>query len=414
MKQMHDLKQLGPFLSLVQFGTSSESLDNNATGVPHLWSDQRCGTQRFRHSVLLKDLEPGSRIYYRVATISGLSPPKRPEDDIFSPVYNFTVTSTDTLPFRATITIDMGSGSKEVRNNHYSDNRTYDDSIAQIVDDSIQHKHDVILHPGDIAYALDDDCGRMGDAYHNLMQNATAYTPYMLSPGNHEYGRGQTWSVYDERYNAQRFVAGYSDSISPRFYSFNAGLTHWVMLDGNPWMGYDDEVELGMVRPQYNWLQRDLASVDRRATPWVIVLSHYPIYDAADTGNKMGPADVASRNLGAFSVAELLDKYSVDMYHAGHVHHYLRTWPVVNGSVTQKSYRNPRGTVYIVNGVGGAVDTDPFDPKENWEAFRDDYNDCKPFCRRGYGRVTVMNATHLMYQQMTTDSTVIDEITLEK
>merc|ERR1740130_975723 len=100
----------------------------------------------------------------------------------------------------------------------------------------MEGKHDLILHPGDIAYALDDDCGRVGDAYMRLMQPAIAHVPYMVSPGNHEWGRGRTWNVYDERFEAQSYAAGRSGSGSPRYYSFDAGLTHWVMIDTNPWI----------------------------------------------------------------------------------------------------------------------------------------------------------------------------------
>ena len=116
------------------------------------------------------------------------------------------------------------------------------------------------------------------------------------------------------------------------------------------------------------------------------------------------------------------------------MHHYLRTWPLKNGTVTGHSYHNASGTVHIITGaahiaavqaglnfalrgwpgVGGAVDTDSFDkyPVAAYEAFRDDHGDCKPHCRRGFGRITVHNDTHLEYQQLSVDGEVIDGFTI--
>jgi len=47
MLKMQDAKALGPFLSMVQYGERPDDLNKNATGVPVLWVDQRCGTTRF-------------------------------------------------------------------------------------------------------------------------------------------------------------------------------------------------------------------------------------------------------------------------------------------------------------------------------------------------------------------------------
>ena len=100
------------------------------------------------------------------------------------------------------------------------------------------------------------------------------------------------------------------------------------------------------------------------------------------------------------------------MYHSGHVHHYLRSWPLISGGVTDKNYKDPKGMIHIVNGVGGAIDTDSFEnyPHEEYEAFRDDYGDCKPQCRRGYGRVTIDNATDLRYEQFDPQGGIVDSI----
>ena len=39
---------------------------------------------------------------------------------------------------------------------------------------------------------------------------------------------------------------------------------------------------LWQVKRQYDWLEQDLARVDRRATPWVVVYGHRPMYCTND------------------------------------------------------------------------------------------------------------------------------------
>jgi len=417
LKQMDDLKQLGPFLSLVRYGPAPDRLDLNASSVPVLWTEQRCGTNRVRHSVLLPQLTPGVAVYYQVSAISGLVPGK---EGLKSQTHRFmTLPELRSVPLRVSVAIDMGSGSPLVRNTERGDNRTYPDAIGQLNKDTSAEAHDLVLHPGDIAYSLDDDCGRVGDLFFEITQPTASVVPYMTSPGNHEWGRGQTWSVFDDRYAGQRHIAAASGSITARYYSFNAGRTHWVMLDTNPWIYAHSESPAGyfaaaQVEMQWYWLQRDLQRVNRTETPWTVVLGHHGLYDATGSGDLIGPTQCVSRGIAQFSIEPLLNKHGVNMYLAGHVHHYLRTWPLKNGTVTGHSYHNASGTVHIITGVGGAVDTDSFDkyPVAAYEAFRDDHGDCKPHCRRGFGRITVHNDTHLEYQQLSVDGEAIDGFTI--
>ena len=92
----------------------------------------------------------------------------------------------------------------------------------------------------------------------------------------------------------------------------------------------------------------------------------------------------------------------------------MRTWPLVNGTATQHNYTDPIGMVHVTTGAAGAVDTDSFDgyPVRAFEAFRDDENGCNPFCRRGFGAVTVHNGTHLSFEQRGTAGELIDSFTL--
>ena len=52
------------------------------------------------------------------------------------------------------------------------------------------------------------------------------------------------------------------------YYSFNSAGVHFVML--NSYMDYNASSD------QYEWLLKDLATVDRRVTPWIVVSMHAP------------------------------------------------------------------------------------------------------------------------------------------
>ena len=52
------------------------------------------------------------------------------------------------------------------------------------------------------------------------------------------------------------------------WYSLEAGMVHWVFVSGY------ETFTAGS--PQYAWLQADLASVNRKVTPWLVVVFHEP------------------------------------------------------------------------------------------------------------------------------------------
>lgn len=50
--------------------------------------------------------------------------------------------------------------------------------------------------------------------------------------------------------------------------------------------GYQSFASLLGVQTQYQWLEQDLASVDRSKTPWLITTTHRPIYTDKATTNQ--------------------------------------------------------------------------------------------------------------------------------
>jgi hypothetical protein len=152
-----------------------------------------------------------------------------------------------------------------------------------------------------------------------------------------------------------------SGGVSNFWYSFDYGLAHFISLDGETDFAFSpewpfvrdassglpteeqtfvtDSSPFGVIDgnnwkdnkayQQLQWLQKDLASIDRKKTPWVIAMSHRPMYS---TGVASYQADV--RN--AFE--PLLLQYSVDVYLSGHIHWYERLFPLgTNGTIDTSS-----------------------------------------------------------------------------
>ncbi|KAJ0488168.1 putative Acid phosphatase [Helianthus annuus] len=70
--------------------------------------------------------------------------------------------------------------------------------------------------------------------------------------------------------------------------------------------------------PQYIWLEAELKKVDRKKTPWLIVIMHTPIYNSNSAHYMEGESMRA-----AFE--SWFVKYKVDVVFAGHVHAYERS-----------------------------------------------------------------------------------------
>jgi hypothetical protein len=70
------------------------------------------------------------------------------------------------------------------------------------------------------------------------------------------------------------------------------------------------------------WLEKDLSSVDRVRTPWLIVGSHRPMYSSL-----VGTDQIAEK-LKEY-IEPLLYKYHVDIHIFGHIHSYERIYGLI-------------------------------------------------------------------------------------
>jgi hypothetical protein len=258
--------------------------------------------------------------------------------------------------------------------------------------------YELVVHPGDFAYA--DDWYLKID---NLLDGVNAYEAileqfydqlapiagrkaYMASPGNHEadceeidYTTGlcpagqKNFTDFQNRFGQSMPTAFSSTSSNntamvnankakmlakpPFWYSFEYGMVHFVMFDtetdftdapdGPGGSAGLDSGPFGTTNQQIEFLEADLASVDRTVTPWLIVGGHRPWYST-------GGGSVCTPCQTAFE--PLLYKYGVDLAIFGHVHNSQRFQPVNNSIADPNGMNNPKAPMYIIAGGAGNIE----------------------------------------------------------
>jgi len=155
----------------------------------------------------------------------------------------------------------------------------------------------------------------------------------------------------------------------------------------------------GPIDQQFKWLEQDLinANQNRATTPWIITYGHRPMY----CSNIDGDDCTTPRSIVRAALEGLFFKYGVDLILEAHEHSYERLWPVFNEIVTQKNYLNPLAPVHLVSGFAGCnegygICVNPMIGAGGpWSAYRSWLPGLY-----GYGRLQVMNSTHLFWEQI--------------
>ncbi|XP_030935935.1 probable inactive purple acid phosphatase 27 [Quercus lobata] len=90
---------------------------------------------------------------------------------------------------------------------------------------------------------------------------------------------------------------------------------------------------------QYRFLEKCLASVDRRKQPWLIFVAHRPLgYSSNDWFGEEGSFE---EPMGRDDLQRLWQKYRVDIAFYGHVHAYERTCPIYQVWIEQPNMEVP-------------------------------------------------------------------------
>jgi len=292
-------------------------------------------------------------------------------------------------------------------------------------------KFDVIIHNGDFGYNLGTDNGTIGDRFMSNLQQVSAYTPYLVTPGNHEFYSDSN-PYYNNFFVGQIPIGKRSASTSP---------TNWFSFDIGPnvhIIGISTEIyceDPKNIQANYDWLEKDLIAAHSKAEkPWIIIIGHRPVYlglsspfaamlmrlglqctNASKTDCDFHKPCRSGVNC-AYSIEQLLTKYKVDMFNAGHTHSYIRHYPISDDltyeTQEQTKYINPQHPVYVISGAAGVANSATAFKKTNAAAsppavVATDTN--------SYSIVTVYNTTHLHYQQISAeDGDLVDNFWMIK
>jgi acid phosphatase type 7 len=190
--------------------------------------------------------------------------------------------------------------------------------MNDLIQEAAAGTYNSVLHVGDWAYNFEQDtgCGAVscvGNNFMNLMQGYASIAPVMPAAGNHEACGGcpaspinpdtkGNFSEYRSRLHSVSLFAGANaGSNNNIYYSFNQGITHFIVFSAE---AYIYAVDKTFLSNQLAFMTKDLAAVDRKVTPWVVALVHKDWTMEADAFKDFAP---------------ILDKGGVDILFCGHV-----------------------------------------------------------------------------------------------
>jgi len=339
------------------------------------------------HTVVMEDLRPSTTYYYRVGN----------DVDGWSSIYSFLTRPVDE---DATVNIvaygDMGATPAAQETINYVAARIATMNITGLV------------HIGDISYAR--GIAVIWEAFMTQIQSVAARVPYMVSIGNHEYdhltggekdpsgapapgGFRPSWGNYGRDSGGECAVPMVRRFRSPSngngifWYSFEIGPVHILLFSA--------EHDFQPSSVQYNWIERDLKSVNRTRTPWIIVGSHRQMF----TSENDHPDIIVGQHLQLY-LEPLFYQYHVDVNLFAHLHAYERSCPMYQ----QKCVAN--GITNVLIGMAGiGLDSRTYSVNE-WSQYHDQ--------QYGYTIITA-NRTALAFKYYhNTDNNVADQFLLSK
>jgi len=262
------------------------------------------------HTVPLTGLQPGTRYYYRLLTNG---------NQVLATTYFQTFkTPADTSEIYFTVIGDWGQGSSaqgQIGNNMNADDPP------------------LVLTVGDNAYTNGTQSDWDNNVFISQWKNGILRRGiFMPTLGNHDLNNvgASNWasSVEIKMHALPRNAPAGQEE---RYYSFDSGDAHFVVLDSNP---------PGVNGTQTAWLTNDLATTTRK---WKFVFLHHTPYSCAN-----GFASIGSDHNVRATWGPIFEQYQVDIVFLGHDHSYERS-RLVN------DYGNSNGTYYVMTGGGGAT-----------------------------------------------------------
>ncbi|GAB4854325.1 hypothetical protein Ancab_022912 [Ancistrocladus abbreviatus] len=217
---------------------------------------------------------------------------------------------------------DMGKAPLDKSVEHYVNPGA--PAVTQAMIDEVSSSHvDSVMHVGDISYAT----GFLAEWDYFLRQlfPLASQVSYMSGIGNHERDYPTSGSMYITPDSGGECGVPYetyfplpTSAKDKPWYSIEQGPVHFTVIS--------TEHDFRPGTEQYNWMQSDMASVNRSRTPWLIFTGHRPMYSSIK-----GLAIFNCDPRFVKAVEPLLAANKVDMAMFGHVHNYERTCAIYQG-----------------------------------------------------------------------------------
>lgn len=203
----------------------------------------------------------------------------------------------------------------------------------ETVDNIIDQDPELVLALGDLSYNGKAEC------WLDLIEPIAEKTKIVI--GNHEVDSSKLRKDYMSYFGLEK-----------QYYSFNEKNIHFLALSTET--DFDDKSE------QYEFAKQDLEKYSKDPfIDWIVVFYHQYIYGS---GGSL-PEETDFRE----TYHPLFDKYKVDLALQAHLHVYERTYPITFNNdddddkpIVQDNspniYKNPKGTIFLTVGTGGADD----------------------------------------------------------
>ncbi|XP_010476419.1 PREDICTED: probable inactive purple acid phosphatase 2 isoform X2 [Camelina sativa] len=343
----------------VRYGEEKDLLGNSAAARgmryerEHMCDSPANSTVGWRdpgwiYDTVMKNLNNGVRYYYQVGS----------ESKGWSEIRSFIARDLYSEETVAFMFGDMGCATP-----YTTFIRTQDESIATVKwilrdIEALGDKPAFISHIGDISYAR--GYSWVWDEFFAQIEPIASKVAYHVCIGNHEYdfpaqpwkpdwaattygtdGGGECGVPYSLKFNMPGNSSEPTGTKAPPtrnlYYSYDMGSVHFLYIS----------TETNFVKggSQYEFIKRDLETVNREKTPFVVVQGHRPMYT---TSNEV--RDTMIRQKMVEHLEPLFVDNNVTLALWGHVHRYERFCPISNNTCGKQW---PGSPVHLVIGMAG-------------------------------------------------------------
>ncbi|MHA1284235.1 MAG: metallophosphoesterase [Promethearchaeota archaeon] len=271
--------------------------------------------ENYIHQFALKNLNASTKYYWYLSCND-----ENIKIDFFNKIYSFKTAPEPTLKEKIRL-VAIGDTRPDIFG--FSRFSHLNNMILKDNPDFIINVGDIVMSPG-MSWQWDK-------FFYEIKGFAESGIPYMISMGNHEYEEGEWLFGKDkgETYKKYMFFPG-----KETYYAFNYSNAAFIFIDTN---------SDGLTEEQYSKVEQWLSAANKsNLIDWIIVSGHHARYHANGYDDRL------------IKFENLFKKYNVNLYIAGHVHHYARL--------------KIDGITYLVEGGGGAETDIWLETTQNVEA----------------------------------------------